>query len=746
MTKGGMVSAGLVLLGLVASGCGATSTGADPEPESPVASGAEEAEAPVRLLDDEEAARTQAQAMQTHVQARELQTRCENEGDEEACARAEDLFRVAADTWRALVEGRPDDEGIVDWSFMWSQALLHSGRYADAADAAARYVDSGADQWRAPAVRILVNASETAIAQDVLPVREEPPEPRGDPPSVRPVEMPEHVQRLYDARVTYAEVLGDREEEQETLRRHALENAKLLHAYGDWERARAALREVFVSGCNGEQAWEGAAEAWRHMREIAVALGRWDAVRELGEEVESLDCTFGEQARPACQGESDHPRCLARADAVTWRLQGGMRFVQRAERSQGEERRRWARRAAEAFLAALEVEGELDARGRVTALVEAGNAFRRAGDQESAAEVDRRIVADVDPEAVGEQDRAFARVTVASALFRQLEAAIRADDDAQVVELSRRLLADDLDMPELADERSRARTVLADALTELGRHGDAAEVYRAIAETEEDPARRRHAALDAALAEASSAGCRRARRSLEEFVEAHRGSDGSREAVLRALWRLAECERAGSRAHLEALEAVVEAGAAERGPISTDTREHLGEATFRLVDGGYEAATRLRVRVPRGDNVEDTVAALREQLAEPSAQVRELVQGYARVEEVGDPRWSTAARYRSGQALEALAAAVLEADWEIPADLASQRRELTTNAFNQLRGIVQSRVEEILEAQAGPIRCRAAHHYLRATQIAGAGSVDSEQARAARERLAAIEVPARCRR
>ena len=123
-----------------------------------------------------------------------------------------------------------------------------------------------------------------------------------------------------------------------------------------------------------------------------------------------------------------------------------------------------------------------------------------------------------------------------------------------------------------------------------------------------------------------------------------------------------------------------------------------------------------------------------------------MVQGYARVEQVGDPTWSAAARYRSGQALEALATAVLEADWEIPGDLASQRRELTTSAFNQLRGIVETRAEEILEAQAGPIRCRAAGHYLRATQIAGAGEVDSEQSRAARERLGAIEVPARCRR
>ncbi|MCZ7683809.1 MAG: hypothetical protein M5U28_35610 [Sandaracinaceae bacterium] len=91
-------------------------------------------------------------------------------------------------------------------------------------------------------------------------------------------------------------------------------------------------------------------------------------MRALGADIESRHCDFG-LAAPTCADGSDHPRCVARTDRALWGLRGGTRFLQLAEHARGEEAQRFAVRAAEAFLAALEVEGELDARGRVTALV-----------------------------------------------------------------------------------------------------------------------------------------------------------------------------------------------------------------------------------------------------------------------------------------------------------------------------------------------------------------------------------------
>ncbi len=431
MLRSSMLAVALAVAAVAAAACGTTAA------ETPAAAGEPGGDteggesAPPRLLDDAEAARTETQAMQTHVQASGLLSRCEQEGDRAACEQAEDLFRVAADTWRALVEGRPDEAGNASWSFMLSQALLHAGSYARAAEAAATYVASGAEEWRAQAARIGVSASERAIEAEVLPVREEPPEAQGQPPEVEPAELPGHVLRLFDARASFVEVVG--EAEPETARRYVLANAELLFRYGHWERAQAALREVFTAGCTGDGAWDGAAAAWRLLREMSLRLGRLDAVRLLGEEVTSLGCDFGEPDAPVCGADSDHPQCLARADAVSWRLSGGTRFMQRAERAGGDERRRWARRAGEAFLAALNAEGELDARGRVAALDEAAGAFRLAGDAERAAEVDRRIVRDVDPATLDEADRPFAVVTVASALARRLEEAILAERHAEVV-------------------------------------------------------------------------------------------------------------------------------------------------------------------------------------------------------------------------------------------------------------------------------------------------------------------------
>lgn len=741
---GSSVRTSMIVAVLCTAGCGGGAVEGPTAPESG-AGGDERAEAVPRLLDEEQAARMQAQAMQTHVRARALQARCDEEGDREACEQAEDMFGLAADTWRALVVGRPNDEAIVDWSFMLSQALFHSGHFADAAEAADRYVQSGASQWRIPAARILVEASERAIEAEVLPVREEPPEPEGQPPEVEPIEMPEHVRRLFDARARFVEIAGDDLAERETVRRYALANAELLYRYGHWERAEEALTALFQAGCAGEGAWEGGAAAWRMLRAMYLSLGRYDAVRLLGEELGARGCDFGEEGTPACAEGSEHPRCLARSDRVSWRLQGGMRFLQRAERTRGEERQRWARRAGEAFLAALNVEGELDARGRVTALVEAGRAFRDAGDTERASEVDRRILREVDPDALEEEDRPFARVTIASALSRLLEAAVAAEDHGQVIELARRLVADDLDLPELSTERERARAVLAETLSAMGRHVEASRAYDEVATATEDPAERRAAELASALELLASGSCARARRPLRTFAEAHGEEPQARDGVIRALWELAMCERSGSRAHTQALEAVARAGSRSGPSLSPESRAYVAEAVFRLVDRDFDAATRFRIRVGRGENIEDLGAGLDAQLVESRDRLRSLIEGYARVERIGDPRWAISARYRAGQALEALERAVLEASWEIPADLHRQRRDLTPAAFAQLLGIVESRAREILAARAEAVRCSALGHYQRAVQLAETADVDSDEVRAARERIAAIRVSERCR-
>src|SRR5690606_5766186 len=161
--------------------------------------------------------------------------------------------------------------------------------------------------------------------------------------------------------------------------------------------------------------------------------------------------------------------------------------------------------------------------------------------------------------------------------------------------------------------------------------------------------------------------CSRATRPLRAFVAAHGGEEGAADAVVRALWQLASCQRAGSAQHAAALEEVVQAGA--RGELGREARDHVAEAAFLLADRGFAAATDVRLRVPAGENIEDLADNLRAELEEPLERVRALLQGYAAVERHGVGRWIVAARQRSGAALEALDRAVMGASWELPRDL-----------------------------------------------------------------------------
>jgi len=704
---------------------------------------------PPRPLTDDEAARTQAQAMSTHTRARELQQRCDEGNDEEACTSARNLFRIAADTWAALVGGRPDDEGVADWSFMHAQALFHAESYWQAGEAAERYLAAGGSpQWRVQAARLLVTARERALQAGRVQVqlREAPPPVRGQPPTVEELTLPEAVRGLFGARERFLESVTPEEDEDRTRRQYGLDNALLLYRYGHWERARTLLQGILEAGCTGEGAWNGAKTAWATLRQMAVALERWDAVLALGQQLRDRSCTFGEDAAPTCGADSDHPSCIARADAVSGRLRGGTRLMQRAEQSRGAERRRWAGRAGDAFLQALEM-AELPPAGRVAALTQAAAAFRAAGDRARAAEVDRRIIDEVDPGRLEALDRPMAVEAVASALSRSAEAAVAAGHHEDVVRFAQRLTSPDFDLPELSDERARALRMLPASMVALGRHRDAAAAFSAVAAGTDDVASRREATLSAALELVAASDCRRALPALRSFVDAHRADEGARDSVVRALWQGGQCQRsrAGvSQAVLDDIAALVADG---RGTLGPEARGHAGEAAFQMADRDFDAVVRVRIELPRGENVEELAEALRERLREPAERVAQLLQRYDGVERFDDARSIVAARDRGGLALEALASAVLAARWQIPNDLQQQRRAITAASFEQLRRIVESRVGEILEAQATPIRCRAASRFHRAARAASRGVIDSEHSREASARLEAIGngIVSRCR-
>jgi hypothetical protein len=681
------------------------------------------------------------------VQAETLATRCAAEHDEADCSSARELYRDAADAWNTLIVGRPDDASVGDWTVQRAQALLAGGSLAEAATAAKQYLTASTDDaLRRTAAEVLVSARQRALEAAGIEVRQAPPDPEGEPPEVRPIGLPWAVALLIEARARYLEVVPVVTDTVTTRRAYALDNALLLYRYGHWTEARRALQEVFDAGCAGESARGGAAAAWRTLRDIAVSLGRYDTVAELGRVIGERGCDFGEPGTPTCGDLADDPRCIAQTDAVSVRLRTGMVLAQRAERTQGEERVRSAIRAGETFLASVDDDPSVTPIDRVAGLTLAARAFR-LGNSERAVEVDRRITTEVVPSRFAAEERTRALTALADALERLLALAHEAARHEEVVTFATRLLGPDFDVPELADARATARAELPVSLVALGRHREASEAWAALATAATEPAQQRSAALSSALELSTANDCRRATVALRAFARAHRGEAGAGDEVVRALYAYALCQRAGSSARTAALDDMTAAATETRDALTPEARGYVAAAAFARADAGFDALAGVRITIPRVPNSEALVAGLTQALSAPADQVRQLLEGYDGVARINDPRWAVAAHYRAGLAIERLADAVLAAAWSDPQDLEAERRSLTTASYDRLRAIIVLRVRAVVEAQALPLRCRAVERFDRIQVIATQMNVQSPEVEGARARLAAIDgaIATRCR-
>ena len=676
--------------------------------------------------------------MSSLVQAESLAARCAAEHEEADCTRSRALYREAADTWNALVVGRPGDASIDEWTVQRAQALLAGGSISEAGGIARQYLASGTDpEWRKAAAEVFVKSREQAIAAAGIEVRTTPPEPTGEPPDVHAIDLPLPLAYLRDARQRYLDVVPEAADTTAARRGYALENALVLFRYGHWPEARTALQAVFDSGCAGPGAWDGGATAWRALRDIASALGRFDAVAELGRALAAQSCDFGTTATLSCDDAPDDPRCLARTDAVSVRLRTGILLAQRAEHGRPAERAQLAIRAGEAFLASVDEDPDVLPMERVDGLTFAARAFRLAG-SDRALEVDRRIATQVIPARFSAEERPRVAQALADALQRLMLLARDAGRHEDVVQLARRLLTADFDFPDLAAIRTTARATLPVSLTALTRHREAADAWTALAAAETDPAKQRSASFASAIALVTAGDCRRATVALRAFATAHRAEPGAGDEVVRALYRFAMCQRDASPARTAAIDDMTAAANATHDALSAEAKGYLAAAAFARADAGFGALSQRRIAIPRGANTDALAPALLEAMREPADELRQLIEQYDGVARLDDARWSIAAHHRAALALERFVETILAATWTDPADLEAQRRTLSQTYYDRFHGIVALRVRETLEAQARPVRCRAVERFDRAAAIASQTNVQSPEAEAARARLALL--------
>ena len=714
----------------------------------PARGGSRRAEEP-RLgpLGPHERASRQMQAVNALVEAEALGQRCAADHERAVCGHSREEYRLAADTWNSLLVALPRDPSVEEWSVQRAQAQLGAALLAEAATSARQYLNTGTDAtWRKTAAEILVQARARLLAAAEIEVRDAPPQLEGDPPAVRAIDLPQPLADLVEARALYLEVVAEAPETTATRRTYTLENALVSFRYGRWPEARTALEAVFGAGCTGEGAWAGGATAWRGLRDMLLALGRYDAVAELGRSLTERSCTFGTDGAPTCDDAADDPRCIAQTDAASVHFRTGMLLAQRAENERAGERTRWSIRAGEAFLAAVDEDRSITPMDRVEGLALAARAFRLAG-SDRAVEIDRRIAAEVVPSRFTADERTRAVTELADALARLMTLARAAARHDEIVQLAQRLLGADFDLPELSDLRGTARTSLPESLVALGKHREASDAWTAVAVAATDPAVQRSANFASALELVAASDCRRATVALRTFARANRAVPGAGDQVVRALYQYAMCQRDRSTARTAAIDDMTAAAGETHDTLGPEARGYVAAAAFHRADAAFDELAPGRIVLARGATTEAFIATLDAALQAPLDEVRQLVEGYDSVARLDDPRWAAAAHYRAGLAIERLADTVLAASWSAPADLEAQRRVLSARSFEQLQGIATRRVREVLEGQARPLRCRAVDRFSRGIAAAATTNVQSPEVEGTRARLAAIgaDVITRCR-
>jgi TolA-binding protein len=176
-------------------------------------------------------------AIYYHQQAQQLRRQCVAQQDLSLCEQAQENYALAAEGYRKYLEQYPNNPQAYELQYNLADALFWSENYERAAEEYAKVRDSNLDDVHlAEAARRVVESLkrivEEAEKNGEITIREEPPEPSGDPPQVTPIEMPELLQRLAQARETYLARVSEEDDTENVREAYDYNNALLLYKYG----------------------------------------------------------------------------------------------------------------------------------------------------------------------------------------------------------------------------------------------------------------------------------------------------------------------------------------------------------------------------------------------------------------------------------------------------------------------------------------------------------------------------------
>ncbi len=693
-----------------------------------------------------------------HQQAQNLRRMCVEQRDLDLCLQARGQYQLAAKAYSGYLERYPNTPQAYELRYNVADALYWSEDFEAAAAQYSLVRDSNLDDsYLSESARRVVESlrriQESAVERGDLVVREEPPAPSGEPLTVRPVPMPDLVQRLAQARELYlarVEATGDAEGVRDA---YDYNNTLLLYFYGYWPQAEERFRRIFENHCAGEQANENGRFAWLSLRNMAVTLGDELKVEQLANELGERKCTFStaptENVSCDDPANADEPHCIRMGDLNALRYRRALRIYSKAEEASGEEQLRLYERAATVLVNA--VNDNPDDPQAPIALEYAATALEKTSRFESAARLYQRITDEVGPrqaENAGEQQKLNA--ILANAYFRLAFNSNRFFNFERAVD-NYRLLADSQRFrgstdPNIVEKREGALINAAIILERLQQYKKAASYYREAAVLLREPGAQRDAYYRVAEMTYKQGNPITTIKEMNSFISRYEGDQAAGELVVLAYWRIAESRRKmlgprpnpkRIRDYRKALEKVVSAFARSGQEPGSIGAEYAANAKFILVDDAIKGFESFSINPGRPKTLQDYVNSIKEQIDAGAASGQEIVAGYAPVMDYRRPTWTIAAFVRQGRVYEVLARAILNTPFTLPQDMQKQLRRLTPEQRDDIAFQVEGSVQQVLDEKVRPIECFAVARYALAARAARAGNLDDEYTQIAVDRLQA---------
>lgn len=664
-----------------------------------------------------------------HQTAQHLRQQALSEENPELLRRAVEEYSLAAQGYRAYLEQYPNDPDAYEIGYNLAEAMYFSGNYREAAEAYAWVRDSNLDdRFREQAafrtIKSLEAIRDEQIRAGTLTPREEPPEASGEPPQVSPIDIPQIIQDLNEARDTYVQLLPDSGRSPV----FAYQTAQIFYRYGHWDQARERFAQIYQQHCTDH---ETGFYSWQNLVNMAGALDQLNETERLAQTQLERNCAPpSQEGTEVAEGETVN----AREQAVIILRSAQFRHAQERfnEAREAEEAGRDAdelyEQSAEMYLDAVRASPQHPDAAR--ALNNAALAYEEVDRYESAMGVWRDIVEDYpDSDFV---DTARFRLAYNAYRFFEYEEAV-----THFSILARGSKSQDIRRDSILNT--------ATILTNLEQYSKAAPYWRQYAEPEIAPDN--EARAEAAFRAAEMAYKRRDWREtiseMRAYITEYRSLPEAGPYRVKAAYYIADAydKLRQPREYYQALEGVIREFQASGEKAGSTSAEYAAEAQFKLVDRDIERLENFKIG-GRAKQID-------EQIQDGARRVAELEKAYKTVTAYRRPQWTVAAHYRIGYAYELLAKALL--DSEPPTDTEqiiigglapAVRRDLRRLSAAERRELLQDQIDMVEQqwrdemiTQVTGMEDRAVAEYELCVRAAREGNIVNEYTRQAYERL-----------